>query len=509
MRHKHSCKRFPERPVEWHCSQVVAWREREAVKIFPACPAILPLENGTTLILSQVVREVPGRRLVCRGSWSGRPVYAKLFIGSKASRDAARDVSGVQIMEASGIATPELLCNGIFAPSGHALIFAEVEGESAETFLHSLNTSPTARLELAQKLVETVASHHRAGLIQHDMYLKNFLVSADRILTLDGDGIRHHAAPLGRRDGLDNLALLLSKFDAADDDWVPQLLQRYAAALDMELRPTETLAFPAHVMAHRMRVARGYAERKVFRNCTDVVTKRDWGKFQATARQHDSPGLRQLLASLAEGSPECNGDMLKKGNTCTVFTLPLDGRKVVVKRYNIKSFWHGLSRAWRPSRAAQSWANCYRMRILGIATAEPLALLERRWGWLRRQAYFVTEFVDAPHAAKFFADDKVASERKLRAARNIARLLHKLWRLGLVHGDMKASNILIGDDDMPVLLDLDAMYEARCPRLSRCGHGRDLRRWIQNWRDTPEIAAMMRQALQDVYGDAPSCKIWE
>ena len=50
--------------------------------------------------------------------------------------------------------------------------------------------------------------------------------------------------------------------------------------------------------------------------------------------------------------------------------------------------------------------------MYGIATAAPIALLEKRCGIIRRQAYFLAEYVDAPDAAEFFADTKVSAAQK-------------------------------------------------------------------------------------------------
>lgn len=458
------------------------------------------LSGAPQLQCEAVVRLVPDRRLVCRGIWDGRPVYAKLFFGRKPKHDAGRDASGVRALIHAGIPTPELLFDGEIADGGgHALVFAEVAGDSAETLWRSQARNPAARLKLMSQLVQIVAAHHQAGLIQHDMYLKNFLVTESGIFTLDGDGIRSHTPSVSRRAGLDNLALLLSKFDASDDGWLPQLLQHYAAVLGTDLRPAEIQRFAARVMAHRMRVARGYADHKVFRTCTDVIVESGWNQFRAISRPRDSNELRILLDD-PEGRLGASGVVsLKNGNTCTVLALQLGERRIVVKRYNIKSFRHALGRAWRPSRAAASWANAYRMNILGIATAQPIALLERRWGPIRRQAYYASEYVEAHDAATFFADPVLPEEIKKRASLNIARLLHKLKHLGIVHGDMKATNILIGADEQPILLDLDAMREVRCKWMLQHGHRRDLRRWMENWRDDPLTSSAMRQALQQVY----------
>jgi len=102
-------------------------------------------------------------------------------------------------------------------------------------------------------------------------------------------------------------------------------------------------------------------------------------------------------------------------------------------------------------------------------------------------------------AFALFGDADVPLETRRQVATAIATMLHKLWRLGLVHGDLKAGNILVTDDGRPVILDLDALFEARCRWQLRRGHARDLRRWMKNWQDAPQTAGMMQAALRAVY----------
>jgi tRNA A-37 threonylcarbamoyl transferase component Bud32 len=191
---------------------------------------------------------------------------------------------------------------------------------------------------------------------------------------------------------------------------------------------------------------------------------------------------------------------LKSGNTCTVSLTEVSGQKVVVKRYNIKNFWHGLNRAWRPSRAAKAWSNAFRLNIDGIATAAPVALLERRWGMLRREAYFLAEYVDAPDIAEWMA--AAPAEQRLPVAMATARLLHKMQRLQLAHGDLKATNIKIVEGK-PVLIDLDSLREHRCAWLFGKRHARDLRRLLKNWQHDAAMQQTIAQALVAVYGNDP------
>jgi tRNA A-37 threonylcarbamoyl transferase component Bud32 len=191
---------------------------------------------------------------------------------------------------------------------------------------------------------------------------------------------------------------------------------------------------------------------------------------------------------------------LKSGNTCTVSLAEINGRKLVVKRYNIKSFWHWLGRCWRPSRAAKSWANAHRLSMYGIATAAPVALLERRFGLLRGKAYFLAEYIQAPNVADILQDASISQERKKSVLEAVAKLMYKLMLLQIVHGDLKASNIHI-DGKQPVLIDLDSLQEYKRKARFEKNHVRDLKRLLKNWENQPEVRQWLIDALQKTYGE--------
>lgn len=470
-----------------------------------SAPFELKLADGNRLRQLRPVRTVPGKRLVCRGVWQERPVFAKIFIGASAARRATRDATGVRLLQAAQIDTPELLYAGGLAADGgttaNVLLYAAIEGGmNAEQLWTHLDQNE--KLALALSLVAAVARHHSAGLMQTDLYLKNFLVEGARVYSLDGDGMRRLPFLFARSAALENLALLLSKFDVLETDaWMPLLLQTYAEhraehplldVRDMERRTAR----------HRRKAVRIYAERKVLRQCTDVVVRHDWRQFLAVARSSAEsvlvPRLRQAPDALVEGEA-CQ--RLKSGNTCTVSLVQIDDRKYVVKRYNIKSLRHWLGRFWRPSRAAASWINAHRLLMYGIATPAPVALLERRFGPLRGRAYFVATYVDTPDVAEWLESAAVTEQQKQAGIRALARLMYKLQRLQIVHGDLKASNIHM-DDTRPLLIDLDSLREFRCRRRFEAGHVRDLSRLLRNWQEQPRLRQALVDALLEVYGDS-------
>lgn len=465
----------------------------------------IPLDNGHTLISEALVRKVPGKRYVCRGRYRSMAVYAKLFTGKRAQVHAARDLQGVRLLETAGILTPACLYTGSFE-DGQVLVFEAIENSENTEAVWTRLKSSEERKALATSLVAEVGRHHRAGLIQQDLYLKNFLLCDDQLLTLDGDGIKAISAGSANTEYMQNLATLLSKFDLHElHIWLPDLMLAYAKAYSAGQPLAESGWTESHVfaLAKRMRqdMIRTYAEKKVMRNCTDVTITKSLHQWSARANQATwlkaQPALQ--LPSALDTMLDGNTSRLKSGNTCTVASVQLAERRVVIKRYNIKSFWHGLSRGWRPSRAVISWQNAHRLQLAGFATAAPLQVLERRWGWWRRQSYFLMEHLACVDIADYFRDDQHSQQARTQMAEQLATLMYGLYQLGIAHGDCKSSNFLVFADRIH-LIDLDAMRQTRFEWCAAKAHVRDLKRLLRNWEGDQETSSMIKEAFGRVYG---------
>jgi len=438
------------------------------------------------------VRTVPQQRIVVRGHWNGMPVYAKKFVGMRAKRHFERDVAGVQKLISARIATPRLLFQGeVQGESAYVAIYEAIEQVvNAEEALRQLNR--IERFSLLKKIVVAVAQQHQAGLVQTDLYLKNFVVKDDIVYSLDGDGIRNLPRFFQHKQRLNNLATLLSKMDVLEDEHIPELYDCYCQHSGIPAKFDEGVHVWELVQNIRHRVASGYADKKVFRNCTDVKIARAFGYFIAQARQIAMEPQTLLSLDAHLDKPERN---IKNGRTCTVVRTELAGQDVVIKRYNLKNFWHGLNRTFRPSRAAVSWANAHRLLISNIATPAPIALVEVRVGILRRRAYYVSAYLEAPDIAQFLIQEQDAEVKK-QVAYEVALLFYRLSLLRISHGDCKASNIKILDKK-PVLLDLDSMRAL--PWRFEYRHVKDLKRFMRNWIGDVETTALFKQAFLLAY----------
>jgi tRNA A-37 threonylcarbamoyl transferase component Bud32 len=464
---------------------------------------VLRLTDGSEFVCEQVVRVLPGRRLVCRGAWNGRAVFAKLFFGKSAASYARRDREGSQWLHSAQVLTPDLLHSAELAQKISVLIYAAIENtQNAEHYWHE---RPQLHDVLTMELVATIAKHHGAGLIQTDLHLKNFLIQDQfagelKVYTLDGDGIRKMGRLGIKCKRLRNLATLFSKFDVMNDVSIPELYHQYCSAMGVPYTKRAMTRIIQLTRRIRDQVNRAYADKKVFRTCTDVTVQKSFRCFRAVAADVlINPQTVNLDSYLADFKAN-----LKNGNTCTVGLAQLAEHQVVIKRYNIKNWWHALMRALRPSRAAVSWANAHRLLISNIVTPKPLALIEERWGCLRGRAYFLSVYVDAPDVAKFYVQNTDA-EIKQTVAQNLATLFFKLYALQYAHGDCKASNIKIVNDQ-PMLIDLDSMCAYRPSwiggwRFARA-HVKDLKRFMKNWQDDAPTLALFKQAFQSTYPKA-------
>jgi len=452
----------------------------------------LPAEkvaDVTPLVCQRLLRLIPGKRMVCAARWGARRVVVKFFLDPrKARRHWQRELKGVKALESAGIATPELLfAERLMSGSLPTIIFAELQSASTLVDLWFAHQDDRERRELLNAVIETIAAHHRAGLLQSDIHWSNFLFSDERVFTIDGDAVDSlgRGSELERQKSLANIALFLAESYPGIDQHLDFLWQSYCQSRSWSVEANEVKLIKGQIDDHRNKKVASYVT-KSLRNCTAFAAQNENRFFRLLDRGYQSPALEDLLARPDDFITD--GEILKAGNSATVAKLDLEGLNLVIKRYNIKNFSHALGRCWRPSRAQVSWQNAQRLSWWRVATPKPVAMLEKRCYGLRSTAYFISEYVAGNNAFEFLRRaDLDVYDLKVWVLQ-FAALLQRLIDLGLSHGDFKMTNFLCGDDGRLYLLDLDAMHY--WPRLGsgfRKAVERDHRRLLANWQGEPKL----------------------
>ena len=450
--------------------------------------------DGAEFLLEESLRELPGRRLVCRGTWNKRYVVAKLFLDPrKASRHWSREKRGLKALQRAGVATPELLFDGVTSEGTLVLLSSYLP--DADTALNIWQRSESKQeTVLLRQLTEMVGCMHEAGLVQEDLHLENFLVSADKIYAIDGDAVRVRNAgePLDMKASSRNLALLFAQLAPVHDDLIETAALDYAKQRKMSSQLL--LERLKHDLPVVRRIRRHQYIAKCSRTCSEFVRTKQAGQIAVFRRDQQGNLLTRLL-----DDPDAfmqRGEFLKDGNSSTVVRVRGDGHDWVVKRYNIKGLSHAIRRFFRPTRASTSWRNSHRLKISGIATPRAVAMIEKRFGPLGSTGYYVCDFVDAPNAQEVFQSAEVPDAEKQRLAGRFIELFSQFRKLRIHHGDCKATNFLFKDNQLWVL-DLDAMQECSttvcCKRLFRI----DRRRFLCNWEAQPELKTWFDQKLPE------------
>ena len=414
--------------------------------------------DGEPCRVNRIFRLLPGRRLTALGRWRGRDLVVKLFLGSGAARYCARERRGVERLAASGTPTPELLGDAVAAPGGRALLF---------DYLPDAQPLAAGDADGAMLAVRLLAGLHGHGLVHRDPHLANFIRSGSKLWVVDGDGVGR-LRRRGEVAELRALAEFLAQHPPALDAWLEKLLGGYADRRNWAADADRMGRTKRLVAAARRRRVRRYLA-KTERPCTEFHTASNW-RWRCLVKRawrSDAAVLAQAFAQDPEGGLK-NAEVIKDGHSATVFRAEIGGSPVVVKRYNIKSCGHRFRR-WFKRRALTAWRNGHRLELLAIPTAEPLALVERRWGPLTGRCYLVME----DKGGLDLGTEALANGWLPGRLDQVAALLQLLKAAELGHGDTKASNFLIHDGRVH-LIDLDALSPRR-------DHAADVTRFLDNF----------------------------
>ena len=459
----------------------------------PPVDLSLPLAAGKPLLIRQWLRILPGKRLVGRGEWNGQQVLAKLFIATGAERHWQRESVGILALQRAGITTPALLDSGELPGGGRYLLTEYLPGaQSLQQLWERLPDrspgSPEA-VAILQGALEAIAAMHAQGLAQTDLHLGNFLQDAQQLYVIDGDAIeaKGPGKPLGLPMAQSNLALFFAQLMPQWDQQVDHLLQSYLACHPLPGLQSQHLLMDIH--AQRQIRLDGFLD-KTLRDCSQFAVERSCNRFAVVLRSE-----QETLASLlAEPDSVFNGKpLLKDGGSSTVTRATVGGREMVIKRYNIKGFGHWLTRFWRPSRAWNSWLAAWRLEFLGIATPRPLAMIERRIGPWRRQAWLISEYCPGPNLLQQLGETGAAIPDPMTADALLGTF-NQLVAASISHGDFKATNLLWHDRQV-VLIDLDVMQAHRSEAGRRKAWAKDRARFIRNWPAGSALAQWLESVM--------------
>lgn len=457
----------------------IKWKELYSAQF--DCPVTfdVALAENEMFHAEEVLRVVPKRRVVAAGFWRGKSVVAKIFFDPKqAKRHMKKETAGYHKLMENKIPTPPLLYYGGTTDKRiYILIFQRIFNAKSLQEIWVGRESIQAVQHKIQAVIIELATQHVLGILQHDLHLKNFLLTRKIIYTLDGAQIEFFPDKINKQDSMEHLALFLSQLGIGLEIFQKQLFQHYATARGWLIKDSDYVEL--FFLIKKWNESRWMnLSKKIFRDSSEFVYKKNWSVFCVHKRNFAGTEFHAFLKNPELAFNHPTSQILKAGRTSTVVKVVLDAQALVVKRYNLKSFWHRLRRTFRTTRAAACWRLAHKLMLFGVTTAPPIAFIERRFFSCRGKAYYVTQFVPGGECRDLLV---VGDKQQGLLINRIAVLLQNLAKLTITHGDLKLSNILINEHCHPLLIDLDGAREHASLSSLRAAWRKEIKRFLKNF----------------------------
>jgi tRNA A-37 threonylcarbamoyl transferase component Bud32 len=438
----------------------------------PPVPFTVQLTDEQSVTVVRLLRVLPGKRITGEGVLNGDKILVKLFIAGRGVRHARRESRGIAALEQAGLPTPRLkLCRSLTG-GGYALISEFLEPSSP---LPADEPGPALRL---------LGRLHRAGLTHTDLHSGNFLQHNGTLYLIDGDAVRKCSRTRAAKQAVRDIATLIA---LTPDPACEELLTFYSDG-NPDFHPP-----PQQIRKEVTRIRSKGIDRllkKSVRDSSAFCVSRRFFRFTSVVRTQ-----AEALAGLISDPDRAvdNGLRLKTGGSSTVACIERPGQTLVIKRYNLKNPGHAFSRLWRPSRAWRSWMTALRLQQIGTATPDPLALIEERFGPLRRRAWLITEFCPGKLLSDHLDENREPPPAEAAA---LTGFFKTLYRRRISHGDLKATN-LFWHDGRIFMIDLDAAKQHRFAFTHRRAWRKDRARLLRNWPGESPLCRWLDARLPD------------
>jgi tRNA A-37 threonylcarbamoyl transferase component Bud32 len=294
-------------------------------------------------------------------------------------------------------------------------------------------------------LAKTVKKIHKAGLLHKDLHAGNFLWDGETLFLTD-----LHSAKIVKTLSLShriwNLSLL---FHSLRSFWTEEEQSKFIDVY-FEEEPShpqkkERILQEVHAWMDRLQKRQWRSRTKrCLKESSEFSVHREGGICYHHRRDYPLEGIRKRVEEHRRMVLEKPSGLVKSSTEVTISILDNGKGKVSVKNHRPCAFWDSFREHFRRSRGMRAWIGGNGLKVRGVPSLRPLALMENRdWSGLRESSFLMEVSEAYQELDRYILQTLGDFKEKRLFIKAFSRWLSQYHKKNLYHRDMKACNILV------------------------------------------------------------------
>ncbi len=294
-------------------------------------------------------------------------------------------------------------------------------------------------------LANTVKRIHKAGLLHKDLHAGNFLWDGETLFLTD-----LHSAKIVKTLSLShriwNLSLL---FHSLRSFWTEEeqskFIDVYFEEEPSHLQKKERILQEVHAWMDRLQKRQWRSRTKrCLKESSEFSVHREGGICYHHRRDYPLEGIRKRVEEHRRMVIEKPSGLVKSSTEVTISILDNGKGKVSVKNHRPCAFWDSFREHFRRSRGMRAWIGGNGLKVRGVPSLRPLALMENRdWSGLRESSFLMEVSEAYQELDRYILQTLGDFKEKRRFIKAFSIWLSQYHKKNLYHRDMKACNILV------------------------------------------------------------------
>jgi len=438
------------------------------LEIDPGVPFIKNNNVRSAFLLDTGVQGCPSLFV----KWFKKPAITQriryLFVPSK----ALEEWRNLRALEKHGLPCPQALAFfekrscGLLTTS--CLIIQGLDGaQPLNAYKTDCTLSSSQKFTLTRQVARLSAAMHSTGVFSRDYHAGNIMVRLTGEKNFELFLIDLHKARIVKK--IKN-AMIITDLAKLSNSFPLSRMAKLRFAREYYLHASVSMPLAEFLRRIMEKSARIQTRRIISRSKRCVLKSsvfeiaRTWSERYCGRRDF---GHAAANAVITQHLNTCDGQtIIKKTSKSILSTHVLNqGGSVCVKGYRYRGLCYALLNMFRKSRALKSWVNANGFIVRGLLTPQPLAMIEKRWGSVCRENFYICRWQDkAPELNNYITGRQWPLADKKNFIRCLATTIIKLHAQGIYHGDLKSNNILVQENKASwdfLFIDLDRVSFTR------------------------------------------------